>query len=290
MDPIDANEESIQDLDNEIDNAENETAAQEFSSTNELATDNFTSTPLNPGHSDTITAENESNQSTENITVSLSSSIEVNAPVSPEPEELEDSAQVVGESHQTEINTSVLTSPNSPSSPASDSSSNTLVNSDDLYQSSVDASILTPPNFASISARSDVNSLECSVRFSNIAAVQHPDGTTSQQPANLPPFSPPQVSMSDPTQPEPDPEADAAAPPPGGPPPAPPVVPAAAAAPDPNQNVAFPPFVPPFPASAQPAATAYPPFNPPRVVSNIVPPIGPSASPAIPNFSGLSLS
>lgn len=169
MDPTDANEESVQDSNNAIDNAGSETAAQEPSGADELATDNLTSTPLNLGHSDAVIAENELNQPAENTTIPPSPNIEVNTHISPEPEEPEDSIQEAGESHQTETNAPVPTSLNSPSSPASDSSSSTLVGSEDSYRSSADTSILAPPNFA-ISARSEVNSLGCapiSVQFSS---------------------------------------------------------------------------------------------------------------------------
>ncbi|KAI0108362.1 hypothetical protein F4814DRAFT_55138 [Daldinia grandis] len=317
MNLTDANEKSAQDSNNTVDNG----------GADEPNTDDFISIPLNPGHSDTVAAENESNQPAENRTILTSPNIEFNAPAPPESEEPEDSAQAARESDENNL----------PSPPASDSSYGTLVGSEDSYRSSVDASISIPPHFASISARAEVNSLGCalisaqfssntsgstdtssesvfysqletlhsmnhfsasanattrtgSVRFSTFAVVQHPDGTTSQQPTNLPPSSPPQPPMSDPPQPEPDPAvaaaaAAAAAPPPGGPPPNPPVISAAAASPDPNQNAAFPPFIPLFSASTQPAATVYPPFNPPGM-SNIVPPIGPGAGPAIPNFGG----
>ncbi|KAI1806083.1 hypothetical protein F4811DRAFT_551276 [Daldinia bambusicola] len=151
------------------------------------------------------------------------------------------------------------------------------------------SSFAVPHSMSDPSTSANAATRTGSVKFSNVAAVQHPDGTTSQQPTNLPASSPPSSPMSEPIQLQPDPAGGS--PPSGGPPPPPPVVPAAAAPdPNPNPNNAFPPVAPPFglpvATSAQPVGILYPVPNPPHIVPNIAPPVGPGSSPAIPNFGG----
>ncbi|KAI1463866.1 uncharacterized protein F4812DRAFT_468298 [Daldinia caldariorum] len=337
-----ANQDPTQYSDDGVDNAENEAAAQEPNSANDSTPENVvTSTRLNPRHSHTVAAEDESDQLAENTAVPPMPNAEVNITVL---SGQEDNVQVDIELQQTETNAPTPASTGSPSSSASDLSSTTLVNSEDSYQLSTGASIAVSPDIASDSAGSEINSFgrapisaqssttsgsadtptayaatagSCasvfysrfavphsmsgrsasvngaaktgSVKFSNVAAVQHPDGTTSQQPANLPaPSTPSSTPMSEPIQLQPD--AAGGSPPSGGPPPPPPLVVPAAAAPDPNPNNAFPPVAPPFglpvATPVQPVGIVYPVPNPPHLAPNIIPPVGPGSGPAIPNFGG----
>ncbi|KAI1105350.1 hypothetical protein F4804DRAFT_331424 [Jackrogersella minutella] len=120
------------------------------------------------------------------------------------------------------------------------------------------------------------------VHFSNMTTVQHPDGTTSQQPTASAPAA---TASTLGNTPQPDLAAAAAAPPPSGPPP-PPTTPAAATAPEPQPNRQGTSYASVGAVSAgeatpqMPAASSAPAMDHPRVVSHIAPPIGALAAAA----------